>query len=139
MILGEGELHAELQDLAESLGLNAEDFCLHGFVDNPFAYLARCGVFVLSSRWEGLPNVLIQALACGAPVVSTDCHSGPAEILENGKWGRLVRVGDAQALFLAMHDKLDQTNHPDVASRAAYFSVERATDEYLRILLDANQ
>ncbi len=135
MILGEGELRSDLQTLADSLGLGIQDFCLHGFVDNPFAYLARCDVFVLSSRWEGLPNVLIQALACGAPVVSTDCPSGPAEILENGQWGRLVPVGDVEALAQAMLDSLTEAEHPDVTTRAAYFSVERAADEYLRILL----
>jgi glycosyltransferase involved in cell wall biosynthesis len=134
MILGEGELRNDLQALADSLGLGAQDFCLHGFVENPFAYMARCSVFVLSSRWEGLPNVLIQALACGAPVVSTDCPSGPAEILENGQWGRLVPVGDVKALAQAMLDSLTEAEHPDVTTRAAYFSVDRAADEYLRIL-----
>lgn len=134
IILGEGELRSDLQTLADSLGLDAQDFCLHGFVDNPFAYIARCGVFVLSSRWEGLPNVLIQALACGAPVISTDCPSGPAEILENGQWGRLVPVGDVEALAQAMLVSLTKAEHPDVTARAAYFSVERAADEYLRIL-----
>jgi glycosyltransferase involved in cell wall biosynthesis len=134
IILGEGELRSDLQALANSLGLGAEDFRLHGFIENPFAYLARCGVFVLSSRWEGLPNVLIQALACGAPIVSTDCPSGPAEILENGQWGRLVPVGDVEALAQAMLDSLTEAEHPDVTTRAAYFSVERAADEYLRIM-----
>jgi glycosyltransferase involved in cell wall biosynthesis len=135
MILGEGELHAELQALADSLGLGAKEFCLQGFVDNPFAYLARCGMFVLSSRWEGLPNVLIEALACGTSVVSTDCPSGPAEILENGEWGRLVPVDDVEALAVAMLATLTETEHPDVASRAAYFSVDRAADDYLKLLL----
>ena len=96
--------------------------------------MARCGVFVLSSRWEGLPNVLIQALACSAPIVSTDCPSGPAEILENGQWGRLVPVGDVEALAQAILDSLMDAEHPDVTIRAAYFNVERAADEYLRIM-----
>jgi glycosyltransferase involved in cell wall biosynthesis len=134
MILGEGELHAELQVLADSLGLAAEDFCLLGFVDNPFAYLARSGVFVLTSRWEGLPNVLIQALACGAPVVSTDCPSGPAEILENGKWGRLVSVGDVEALSEAILKALSAIDYTDVAIRANYFSIDRSVDGYLKLL-----
>jgi glycosyltransferase involved in cell wall biosynthesis len=138
MILGEGELHADLQALGDSLGLGAHNFCLQGFVDNPFAYMARCGVFVLSSRWEGLPNVLIQALACGASVVSTDCPSGPAEILENGKWGTLVPVGDVEALAKAILENLTETEHQDVSIRAAYFNVERAADEFLRQLLPRN-
>jgi glycosyltransferase involved in cell wall biosynthesis len=135
MILGEGELASDLQALADSLGLGAQDFCLHGFVGNPFVYLARCGVFVLSSRWEGLPNVLIQALACGARVVSTDCPSGPAEILQNGQWGRLVPVGDVNALAQAMATTLDESKHPDVRTRAGDFGVDMAVDGYLRMLL----
>lgn len=134
MILGDGELRGDLTALAGSLGLGADDFCLQGFVDNPFSYLSRCGVFVLSSRWEGLPNVLIQALACGAPVISTDCPSGPAEILEKGMWGALVPVGDTEALAQAMLGTLIDKAHPDGAIRASYFSVERAAEEYLRIL-----
>lgn len=135
MILGEGELRSDLQALADSLGLGTENFCLHGFVDNPFAYLARCGVFVLSSRWEGLPNVLIQALGCGAPVVSTNCPSGPAEILGNGQWGRLVPVGDVNALAHAMTSTLDESQHPDVIRRAGDFGVERSVEGYLEVLL----
>lgn len=69
-----------------------------GFVDNPFPYMARAGAFVLSSRWEGLPNVLIQALALGAPAVATDCPSGPAEVLAGSERAFLVPVDDASAL-----------------------------------------
>lgn len=75
MILGEGELRAPLEAQVERLGLTSEDVQMPGFVDNPFAYLSRCALFVLSSRREGLPGVLIEAMACGTPVVSTDCAS----------------------------------------------------------------
>src|SRR3546814_4932521 len=75
-----------------------EDILLAGFHANPYTWMSRAGVFVLCSRWEGFGNVLVEAMACGAPVVSTACPSGPEEILEQGRWGRLVPVGDAAAL-----------------------------------------
>jgi glycosyltransferase involved in cell wall biosynthesis len=125
---------AELRALAASLGV-ARDVDLPGFVANPFAYMTRAGLFALSSAWEGLPTVLVEALACGCPVVSTDCPSGPREILDGGRWGRLVPVGDDVALAEAM--ELTLAEAPDRAAlraRAAEFSVERATDTYLRLL-----
>jgi glycosyltransferase involved in cell wall biosynthesis len=99
VILGEGDERARLQALAEELGVR-RDVDLPGFVENPYAYMARAAIFVLSSRYEGLPNVLIEALACGVPVVSTDCPSGPREILLDGDAGVLIPVGD--------HDKMAQ-------------------------------
>lgn len=134
VIMGEGELRSHLERLVATQGLQ-ESVALPGFVENPFAVMRQGDLFVLSSAWEGLPNVLIQAMACGTPVVSTGCPSGPHEILENGKWGRLVPVGDVKELARAMLEALTETEHPDVAKRAAYFSVERVADEYLRLLL----
>lgn len=136
LILGEGELHGELEELASQLGLTDDDVLLPGFVANPFAYLVRCAVFVLSSRWEGLPGVLIEALACGAPVVATDCPSGPREILEGGRWGRLVPVGDVEAMAQAIDTVLDTPRErlPDGRKRVADFSMEKAVGAYLPIL-----
>lgn len=134
LILGEGELRAELEALVGELGL-ADDVRLPGFTDNPFAYMRRSDLFVLSSTWEGFGNVLVEAMACGTPVVSTDCPSGPAEILEHGKWGRLVPVGDVEALADAMRQTLDAPASPDVATRAAEFNVARAVDAYLAVML----
>jgi glycosyltransferase involved in cell wall biosynthesis len=138
VIMGEGELRSKLDLLITQLELQ-QSVHLPGFVTNPFVAMKAADLFVLSSAWEGLPNVLIQAMACGSPVVSTDCPSGPAEILENGKWGRLVPVGNVDALAQAILDSLENTEHPDVVSRASFFSVEQAVDGYLRLLLpDAN-
>ena len=132
MILGEGERRTELHKLAQRLGI-ADDVSLPGFVDNPYKYMKRAAAFTLSSLFEGFPNVLVEAMACGAPIISTDCHSGPAEILENGHWGRLTAVGDAVALARTIEEVLDEAIHPDVKSRAAIFNVEDMTDEYLKL------
>ena len=133
IILGEGELRGELETLVADLRIG-DDVALPGFSDNPFAWMSRASLYVLSSSWEGLPGSLIQAMACGTPVVSTDCPSGPAEILENGKWGRLVAVGDSEALASAMSATLDEKEHPKVSARADFFSIERAVDGYLKVL-----
>lgn len=136
VILGEGELRPTLQALLVSLRLGEDAVQMPGFVANPYAWLARCSLFVLSSRWEGLPGVLIEAMACGAPVVSTSCLSGPDEILEGGRWGRLVPVGDVDALAQAMAATLNMppAERPDVRLRAADFEQEKAVDAYLRLL-----
>jgi glycosyltransferase involved in cell wall biosynthesis len=133
VIVGDGEERARLCALAQQLGVNQE-VLLVGFDPNPYRYMRRASVFVLSSRWEGLPNVLIEAMACGAPVVSTDCPSGPREILEDGKWGKLVPVGDPDKLAEAIIDTLDNPPAYDPAVRAADFSVERAVENYLTTL-----
>jgi glycosyltransferase involved in cell wall biosynthesis len=101
IILGDGEERPFLEELIRSSGL--QDLVdLPGFDTNPFAFMKKASVFVLSSKWEGLPGVLIQALACGCPVVSTDCLSGPSEILKGGEYGHLVPVGDVDAMAKAM-------------------------------------
>lgn len=134
MILGEGGERSSLEALVRELGL-VDDVALPGFVKNPYAYMARAAVFVLSSVWEGLPNALIEALATGTPVVSTNCESGPAEILENGRYGQLVPVGDVGALAEAILTALSTA--PAVESlqaRAREFSLENILDQYLEAL-----
>ena len=133
--LKDAQRRAELNTLATSLGI-AADVALPGFVTNPFVYMAHAQVFVLSSAWEGLPGVLIQALACGCPVVSTDCPHGPAEILAGRGCGPLVPIGDDAALAAAIDSVLDVPPDPErLRLRAAEFSVERAVDSYLDLLL----
>lgn len=105
IIFGDGPEREALTNLAETLGI-ADSVDLPGFDNELAASLAQADLFALSSKWEGLPGVLIQALALGIPVVSTDCPTGPAEILEEGRWGRLVPVGDHVALAEAMLDAL---------------------------------
>ncbi len=135
LILGEGAQRNVLTGLASELGI-AEDVAMPGFDPNPYRFMARCSVFVLSSAWEGFSNVLAEALACGAQVVATDCPSGPAEILENGKYGRLVPVGDHAALAQAIEATLDDPLPIEILkARAAQFSVEVITDQYLKVLL----
>ena len=133
-IFGEGEERAALEARIAALGLT-DDVVLPGFAANPFALMARADLFVLSSRWEGFPNVLVEAMACGAPVVSTDCPSGPAEVLDEGRYGPLVPVGDAAALAKAISATLAAPlPRYEVSGRAHLFSVEVASKRYLDVL-----
>jgi glycosyltransferase involved in cell wall biosynthesis len=133
LILGEGGERTELKALIDLLGLG-DKIDLPGYVINPFAYMKKSAVFVLSSRWEGLPNVLIQALACGCPAVSTNCPTGPMEILDGGKYGHLVPVGDVDALAEAIIQSLrgDQRNPP--AEWLNQFRVDLVIQQYLKIM-----
>ncbi len=134
MILGEGEERARLEALVASLGLT-DDVLLPGFLDNPYRFLSRAGAFVLSSRWEGLPTVLIEALACGAPVVSVDCPSGPDEILQGGRIGRLVPPGSTDAIAAAMLASLDNPGPREAGlARAQDFAIAPAAARYLDAL-----
>ena len=129
------ERSAALQALAAEHGV-AADVALPGFVANPLAYMARAALFALSSINEGLPGVLVQAMACGCPVVSTDCPSGPAEILAGGRYGRLVPPGDDEALAAAILATLDAPPPARLLrERAGLFSVERAVAQYERVML----
>lgn len=135
MILGEGPDRQALEALVEELNLS-EHVSLPGFVGNPYPYMARASVFILSSRWEGLPTVLIEALFCGVPVVATDCPSGPREILASGKYGALVPVQDVTALAETISLALDgNTPRPCKESWRPYVQ-ENVVDQYLRILLE---
>jgi glycosyltransferase involved in cell wall biosynthesis len=136
IILGEGEDRAALEALADELGV-AGDVALPGFRENAPAYMAGSALFVLSSAWEGLPTVLIEALAAGTRVVSTDCPSGPREILQEGRLGALVPVGDPAALTRAMLDALDRPAGPAPPEALAPFTRDAAVDHYLRLIENA--
>lgn len=136
IILGEGNERGRLEREAQNLDI-IEAVSMPGFVDNPFGYMNGADVFVLSSRWEGFGNVLVEAMACGTPVVSTDCPSGPSEILQDGRFGYLVPVEDDEALAQAIADTLDD---PPVSSdrlrkRAKDFAPEKIASQYLEVLL----
>ncbi len=134
IIVGTGDKQ-ELKKLVSELGIQ-EKVSFPGFVDNVYSYMGNADIFVLSSRWEGLPTVLIEALACGTPVVSTNCPSGPNEILSDGEYGPLVPVGDHRALAEAIEKVLDDPiDSKKLRRRAEDFSVEEIADQYLETLL----
>lgn len=134
MILGEGALRPDMEAQARALGIDGR-LAMPGFFTDPTPFYASADLFVLSSNYEGFGNVIVEALACGKPVVSTDCPSGPREILADGQFGRLVSVGDAHALASAMVETLQATHDPDaLKARAQEFSVEKAVGRYLELL-----
>jgi glycosyltransferase involved in cell wall biosynthesis len=134
LILGEGPERPVLEALTRELNLES-DVSLAGFVQNPYAYMAKASLFILSSRWEGLPTVLVEALACGVPVISTDCPSGPREILAGGQYGSLVPVQDVPALAEAIHSGLnDRTPRPSRESWQPY-ELDVVVDQYIRLLM----
>jgi glycosyltransferase involved in cell wall biosynthesis len=132
-ILGEGPERARLEALVREQGL-VDDVCLPGFMRNPFAWMRHARVFVSSSLTEGCPNAVMQALACGTPVVSTDV-GGSAEILDGGRWGRLVSAEDPCRMAEAVESTLDAPAHPEVRQRAQDFALRPTALQYLRVLL----
>jgi glycosyltransferase involved in cell wall biosynthesis len=131
IILGEGEEREKLQQLVSELQLQ-DTVDMPGFVGNPYSYMRRASVVALSSRWEALPTVLIEALACGVPVVATDCPAGPSEVLANGKYGKLVPMGDPTAMASALLDALKKPSSPPAESWQPYL-IEEATRKYLSL------
>lgn len=134
MFVGQGKCEPMLRALAADLGV-ADRVVFAGFHADPSPFYATADLFVLSSDYEGLGNVIIEALSFGLPVVSTDCPSGPSEILEKGHWGRLTPVGDAEALARAMDEALSTpVDREALKRRAADFSPEIAARKYLDLL-----
>lgn len=136
VVLGKGPRREALQRLAVDLEVD-DRLSLPGYVANPYAYMRRADVFALSSRREGLPTALIEAMACGCPVVSTDCRSGPREVLAGGAYGPLVPVGEADALAAGILDVLrDPPSTERLRERADDYSVEAVLDEYVGFIED---
>jgi len=133
MILGDGPERERLTALIEELDLT-DSVALPGFIQNPYPYMAKASVFVLSSAWEGLGNVLIEAMSVGTPVISTNCKSGPAEILAQGKYGVLTPVGDSKAIAEAILSVLGGHSQPIDPSWLDRFTARTCVQKYLDIL-----
>lgn len=133
VILGSGRERKKLLALARELDLE-NDVAIINFSQNPYTYIARSAVYVLSSAWEGFGNVIVEALSLGTPVVCTDCPHGPAEILDNGKYGELVRVGDSQAMAEAILKVLSGKIESVDAVWLEQFTRETVTQKYLDVL-----
>lgn len=138
MILGQGEMRSELELLASELSV-AEDVCFYGFDPNPFRFMARSDVLVLSSVREGFPNVLVQAMACGCSVVSTDCLSGPREILDGGRYGALVPVGDEPKLAEAILRTLEGDRKVVPQDWLDQFRAEYISQQYLKLFISTDE
>ncbi len=139
VIIGEGRDRESLLSLADSLGVGKR-LDLPGFAKNPWAYMARASLFVLSSAWEGSPNVLTEALALGAPAAATDCPSGPREILKGGYYGKLAPVGDVEALAEAMRATLANPPETSFLKEAVRdYTIENSARRYLDALLGSRQ
>lgn len=136
IIIGRGSRREELERLADRLGV-ADAVSFPGYVDNPYGYMAGASVLAMSSVYEGLPTVLIEALACGCPVVSTDCPSGPREILENGHYGPLVTMGADAELASAVLATLSDPPRPEtLVERARDFSPAAVLDRYESFIVE---
>ena len=133
VVLGEGEERANLEHLANKLGI-ASDVDMPGFTINPFAYMSKAKLYVLSSIWEGLPSAMIEAMACGCPIVSTDCQSGPNEILAGGEYGYLVPVGDSEALADAITNVLSGKTRFPPQSWLGQFELMPVLHQYLKVM-----
>jgi len=138
MILGEGNCRKELETMIVSNKLE-DDVLLPGFISNPFPFFKHCNLFVLSSISEGLPNALIQSLALGVPVVSTDCPNGPNEILESGRWGKLVPIKKPQLMSEAILSTLENSDNKQEDAKSSCkerFGVDSIVLKYIKIIMD---
>ena len=134
LILGEGAERSSLEALIQALDLE-QDVSLPGFVSNPHAYMSRAALFVLPSRWEGLPGVLIEALYCGTPLIATDCPGGSREVLKDGQYGQLVPVGEVAPLAEAMLTALAGNSPSPPAESWHPFEQTVVVEQYLNILM----
>lgn len=135
IILGEGELRSELIHLAKELNL-LDQISMPGFVENPYKYMKNSNLFVSSSLWEGFPNGLVEAMACGLNIVATNCEGGSAEILENGKWGKLVPINDEITLATEITKLLKNKPSFNVIERANDFATDKIISKYEKVFIN---
>lgn len=136
VILGEGSERAKLERLANDLGI-ANKVDLLGYKENPFKYMKNASVFALSSKWEGFANVLVESMACKTPIVSTDCPSGPREVLQEGEFGSLVPVGDAEKMARKVKRQLKSpTPEEKLYERAQDFHYRAICQEYFELMYE---
>jgi glycosyltransferase involved in cell wall biosynthesis len=134
LIMGRGRGRADLEKLVTELNLK-DDVWFTGFLENPFPYLSNAHLFVQASHYEGFGMALIEALALGVPAVATDCPSGPREILQDGRFGSLVPIGNSEAMAKQMNLTLDSPPDPSFLMQAATpYSLKKVTDRYLQVL-----
>jgi glycosyltransferase involved in cell wall biosynthesis len=138
LILGEGDQRRQLEALSRELGVDGH-VCLAGYRENPHAYMARAQVFVLSSIYEGFGLVLVEAMASGVPVVSTDCESGPREVLQDGRYGTLVPIGNVEALAQGITAQLDHGRQSIPSDWLHNFKLSKAVDAYLELITERRQ
>jgi glycosyltransferase involved in cell wall biosynthesis len=131
-ILGEGELENTLKKQAIDLDI-VDHVSFLGFVDNPYPYYYYSDTYILSSRWEGFPNTLLEALACGTKVVATNCKSGPNEIIGNNEYGILAEVSNIESLSTSIIRSINGSNKSN--NRGEHFEVSKIIKEYEKILL----
>ncbi len=134
LILGEGENRTALETLIWQLGLE-QDVSLMGFVQNPYPYMAHASLFVLPSRWEGLPTVLVEALYLGAPIVATDCPGGSREILRDGLFGRLIPMDAPLTLAEAIEGSMNDRRPSPPKESWQSFNLDFVVDRYINLLL----
>jgi glycosyltransferase involved in cell wall biosynthesis len=132
-LVGDGPEREQLEEQCRLLGIE-DRVEFFGYVENPYKYMRSASVFVLSSRWEGFGNVLVEAMACGCPVISTDCPTGPREILADGKYGTLVPVGEPKMMADTISETLSGDELPNVRDRASDFSVEAIATQYESVM-----
>lgn len=133
IILGWGPDRSQLEALIRDLGTE-EDVALLGYVENPYNYMAHASVFALSSAWEGLPTVLVEAMALGTPVVSTDCESGPSEILDDNRYGILTPVGDPQGLANGILEIFSGRSRKVDPNWLKQFELDASVKQYIRVI-----
>ena len=136
MILGEGKQREELESLVRQMGLQ-EDISLPGFQQNPYPFMRRAAVLALSSRHEAFSRVMIEAMACDCPVIATDCPGGVAELVDNGKYGHLVPVGDAEAMAQAILEVLGGDMRKPPPEWLHQFELDQVIQSYLKLDFNA--